>query len=217
MIDLAVTVKAKTRQDLRGSVNNKLRREGRVPAIVYGKEKEPLAVSVDSLELLKTLRDEGKNAIISLDVEGDSPRQVMFHEYQIEPLRNELYHADFYIVDMSTEVDVQVPIHVEGNAQGVQDGGILSQPLHELSLRAKPNEIPNEIQVDVSNLEVGDSFLVSDLKEAKNYEITEDESTTIVTILPPQTEEVVEPGETQDGDAEPEVINQKDDDEEEEE
>ncbi|KGX83853.1 50S ribosomal protein L25/general stress protein Ctc [Pontibacillus marinus] len=214
---MAVTVKAKTRQDLRGSVNNKLRREGRVPAIVYGKEKEPLAVSVDSLELLKTLRDEGKNAIISLDVEGDSPRQVMFHEYQIEPLRNELYHADFYIVDMSTEVDVQVPIHVEGNAQGVQDGGILSQPLHELSLRAKPNEIPNEIQVDVSNLEVGDSFLVSDLKEAKNYEITEDESTTIVTILPPQTEEVVEPGETQDGDAEPEVINQKDDDEEEEE
>ncbi len=216
MIDLAVTVKAKTRQDLRGSVNNKLRREGRVPAIVYGKEKEPLAVSVDSLELLKTLRDEGKNAIISLDVEGDSPRQVMFHEYQIEPLRNELYHADFYIVDMSTEVDVQVPIHVEGNAQGVQDGGILSQPLHELSLRAKPNEIPDEIQVDVSNLEIGDSFLVSDLKEAKNYEITEDESTTIVTILPPQTEEVVEPGETQDGDAEPEVINQKDDDEEEE-
>jgi len=213
---LAVTVKAKTRQDLRGSVNNKLRREGRVPAIVYGKEKEPLAVSVDSLELLKTLRDEGKNAIISLDVEGDSPRQVMFHEYQIEPLRNELYHADFYIVDMSTEVDVQVPIHVEGNAQGVQDGGILSQPLHELSLRAKPNEIPDEIQVDVSNLEIGDSFLVSDLKEAKNYEITEDESTTIVTILPPQTEEVVEPGETQDGDAEPEVINQKDDDEEEE-
>jgi len=213
---LAVTVNAKTRQDLRGSVNDKLRREGRVPAIVYGKNKEPLAVSVDSLELLKTLRDEGKNAIISLDVEGDSPRQVMFHEYQIEPLRNELYHADFYIVDMSTEVDVQVPIHVEGNAQGVQDGGILSQPLHELSLRAKPNEIPNEIQVDVSNLEVGDSFLVSDLKEANNYEITEDESTTIVTILPPQTEEVVEPGETQDGDAEPEVINQKDDDEEEE-
>ncbi|QHE50629.1 50S ribosomal protein L25/general stress protein Ctc [Pontibacillus sp. HMF3514] len=214
---MAVTVKAKTRQDLRGSVNNKLRREGRIPAVVYGKDKEPLAVSVDSLELLKTLRDEGKNAIISLDVEGDSPRQVMFHEYQIEPIRNELYHADFYIVDMSTEVDVQVPIHVEGTAQGVQDGGILSQPLHELSLRAKPNQIPDEIQVDVSNLEVGDSFLVSDLKEANNYEITEDESTAIVTILPPQTEEVVEPGETQDGDAEPEVINQKDDDEEEEE
>lgn len=214
MIDLAVTVKAKSRQDLRGSVNKQLRREGRVPAIVYGKDKESLPISVNSLELLKTLRDEGKNVIISLDIEGDSPRQVMFHEYQIEPLRDELYHADFYMVDMSSEVDVEVPIHIDGEAQGVKDGGILSQPLHEVSLRAKPNEIPDEITVDVSSLEVGDSFLVSDLKAGKNYEITEDESTAIVTILAPQTEEVVEPGETQDENAEPEVINQKDDAEE---
>ena len=215
MINMAVTVKAKTRQDLRGSVNNTIRREGDVPAIVYGKEKEPVPVSVNSLELLKTLRDSGKNAIISLDIEGKSSVQVMLHEYQIEPLRNELYHADFYIVDMSSEVDVEVPIHVEGQAQGVNDGGILSQPLHELALRAKPNEIPEYIEVDVSSLEVGDSFLVSDLKEGNNYEITEDETTAIVTILPPQTEEVTEPGETQDGDVEPEVINQKDDNEEE--
>ncbi len=213
---MAVTVKAKTRQDLRGSVNNTIRREGDVPAIVYGKAKDPVPVSVNSLELLKTLRDAGKNAIISLDIEGKSSVQVMLHEYQIEPLRNELYHADFYIVDMSSEVDVEVPVHVEGQAQGVNDGGILSQPLHELALRAKPNEIPEYIEVDVSSLEVGDSFLVSDLKEGKNYEITEDETAAIVTILPPQTEEVTEPGETQDGDVEPEVINQKDDDEEEE-
>jgi len=211
---MTVTVNAKTRQDLRGSVNKKLRREGDVPAIVYGKDKEPIPVSVNSLELLKTLRDEGKNVIISLDIEGNSSVQVMLHEYQIEPIRDELHHADFYIVDMSTEVDVEVPVHLEGEAQGVKDGGILSQPLHELALRAKPNEIPEEIKVDVSNLEVGDSFLVGALKEGKNYEITEDESTTIVTILPPRTEEVVEPGETQDGDVEPEVINQKDTEEE---
>lgn len=216
MIDLAVTVKAKTRQDLRGSVNNTLRSEGVVPAIVYGKAKDPIPVSVNSLELLKTLRDAGKNAIISLDIEGKSPVQVMLHDYQIEPLRNELYHADFYIVDMSSEVDVEVPVHIEGEAQGVKDGGILSQPLHEIALRAKPNEIPEYIEVDVSNLEVGDSFLISDLKEGKNYEITQDETSAIVTILAPQTEEVVEPGETQDGDVEPEVINQKNDDEEEE-
>lgn len=212
MINVAVTVKANTRNDFKRSTKNELRKSGLVPAVVYGKDKEPIAVSVNSLELLMTVRDEGKNAIISLDIEGKKPVDVMLHDYQIEPIRNELYHADFYMVDMSQEMDVEVAIHLEGDAQGVKDGGILSQPLHELAIRAKPNQIPEEITLDVSNLEVGDSLLVSDVKAGKNYEITQDETTTIVTILPPQTEEIVEPGETQDGDAEPEVINQKDDD-----
>ena len=211
MINVAVTVKANTREDFRRSATNELRNNGKVPAVVYGQNQEPISISVDSLELLKTLRDEGRNVIISLDVEGKSPIDVMLHEHQIEPIRDELYHADFFRIDMSSEVDVQVPIHVDGEPQGVKDGGILSQPLHELAVRAKPNDIPEEIKLDVTNLEVNDSLLVSDLKEGRNYEIMEDETTTIVTVLPPQTEEVVEPGEGQDVDAEPEVLNQKDD------
>ncbi|MFC0525652.1 50S ribosomal protein L25/general stress protein Ctc [Pontibacillus salicampi] len=204
---MAITVKANTRNDFRRSATNELRNNGQVPAIVYGQNQEPISISVDSLELLKTLRDEGKNVILALDIEGHKPIDVMLHDHQVEPIRDELYHADFFRIDMSSEVDVQVPIHLDGEAQGVKDGGILSQPLHELSVRAKPNEIPEHITLDVTNLEVNDSLLVSDLKEGRNYEITEDETTTIVTVLPPQTEEVVESGETQD--AEPEVINEK--------
>lgn len=215
VINVAVTVKANTREDFRRSATNELRKNGKVPAVVYGQNQDPVSISVDSLELLKTLRDEGRNVIISLDVEGKSPIDVMLHEHQIEPIRDELHHADFFRIDMSSEVDVQVPIHIDGDAVGVREGGILSQPLHELSIRAKPNEIPEEIKVDVSNLDVNDSLLVSDLKEGRNYEIMEDETTTIVTILPPQTEEEVEPDEGLDEQQEPEVLNQKGEDEEE--
>lgn len=208
-MNLAITLKAKPRNVNKRTVAKLLRSEGRVPAIVYGQSKEPIPISVDSVELLKTLRDEGRNVIISLDLEGQSPVNVMLQEHQMEPIRNTMVHADFYRIDLSSEVDVQVPIHLEGEAQGVKDGGILSQPLHELAVRAKPNEIPEMITIDVSPLEVNDSLLVSDLKDGRHYEIMEDESAAIVTILPPQTEAVVESGETQDGDVEPEVINQK--------
>lgn len=195
-MNMAVTLKAEARTDLRGSNTKLIRSTGSIPAVVYGQGNEPITISVDSMELLKTLRDEGKNAIISLNV-GASPVQVMLHDYQADPLKDELLHADFYIVNMSEAVDVDVPIHLDGDAQGVKDGGILQQPLHELSIRAKPGSIPEEIKIDVASLTVGDSITVGDLKGAASYEVMADENTTIVTILAPQTEAVTESGEQQ--------------------
>ncbi|ARI75456.1 50S ribosomal protein L25/general stress protein Ctc [Halobacillus mangrovi] len=209
---MANVLKAKQRQDLKQSVTRELRLEGSVPSVVYGKDKEPITVAVDSIELLKTVRDEGKNAIISLDIEGKDSVDVMLHEYQIDPLKDELIHADFYVVNMGQEMDVEVPIHLEGEAAGSKEGGVLQQPLYEIAVRAKPADIPEEILIDVSELNIGDSILVGDLKEAKGYEITEDEDTTIVSVTPP--EEMPEEPEIEDADAEPEVINEKSDDEE---
>ena len=208
---MAVKLKAERREDYQKSYTKQIRQEGRIPAVIYGNNKEPQTVSVNSIDLLKTVRDEGKNAIISLDVEGQSV-DVMLHEYQVEPIKDELIHADFYIVNMSQEMDVSVSIHLEGEAQGVKDGGVLQQPLYELAIRAKPADIPEEIKVDVSGLEIGDSIMVSDLKEGKNYEILEDENATIVTISVPDAEPVEETEE--DEDREPEVINEKSDEEE---
>ncbi|MGI8317329.1 50S ribosomal protein L25/general stress protein Ctc [Halobacillus mangrovi] len=209
---MANVLKAKQRQDLKQSVTRELRLEGSVPSVVYGKDKEPITVAVNSIELLKTVRDEGKNAIISLDIEGKDSVDVMLHEYQIDPLKDELIHADFYVVNMGQEMDVEVPIHLEGEAAGSKEGGVLQQPLYEIAVRAKPADIPEEILIDVSELNIGDSILVGDLKEARGYEITEDEDTTIVSVTPP--EEMPEEPETEDADAEPEVINEKSDDEE---
>ncbi len=212
MIELAVALQAKARHDLQTSTTKELRSTGDVPAIVYGYNVEPKTVSVNSMELLKTVRDEGKNAIISLKVDGES-FDVMLHDYQIDPIKDELVHADFYVVNMKEEMDVQVPISLEGEAKGANEGGVVQQPLYELAVRAKPNDIPEQISIDVSDLGVGDSILVSDLKEGKNYEILEDENTTIVSVLVPDEE----PPEEETTEEEPEVANEKSDSDDEEE
>lgn len=211
---MAVALTANKREDLKTSNTKALRTSGEVPAIIYGYQVTPQAISVNSIDLLKTVRDEGRNAIISLQIDGDSV-DVMLHEYQIDPIKDSLVHVDFYAVNMKEEREVQVPIVLEGEAVGVkQDNGVLQQPLYEISILAKPGDIPEQITVDVSELGVGDSILVSDVKAGSNYEIVEDGDTAVVSILVPNAEP--EPVEEQEEPAEPEVINQKssDDDEE---
>src|SRR5699024_4277680 len=126
---MAVTLKAAKREDLTESATKQIRLNGDVPSVVYGKDKESKAISVNRIELVKTVRDEGRNAIISLDIENEKPVDVMLHEYQMDPLKDELIHADFYIVNMAEEMDVSVSLTLDGEPAGVKDGGVLQQPL----------------------------------------------------------------------------------------
>lgn len=212
---MTITLKAKARNDHRRSATKKFRREGFVPAVVYGKDKETKSVAVNSIELVKTVRDEGRNAIISLDIENDEQIDVMLHDYQMDPIKDELLHADFYIVDMSEEMDVEVALRLEGEPQGATEGGILQQPLYALQVRAKPGDIPEEITVDVSSLAIGDSIAVSDLPKAQEYEILDDADATIATVLPP--EDAVEPADTSEEAQEPELVGADEKDKEHEE
>lgn len=213
---MAVKLKAERRDDLTKSHTNQLRKKGFIPSVVYGNDKEAITVAVENIELLKTLRDEGRNAVITLDIEQGQSVEVMLHEYQLDPLRDEVIHADFYVVDMSQEMDVTVSIQLEGEPAGVKDGGILQQPLYELQVRAIPANIPDQITINVADLEIGDAISVSDLDEAEGYEVTEDPDTTIVTITAPQAEEELEPSED-DEFVEPELVDQKGEQDDEEE
>ena len=204
---MAVKLNAQKREDLAKSATNEIRNSGRIPAVVYGKSKDPKTVSVDSVDLVKTVRDEGRNAIISLQVEGGSSVDVMLHDYQIDPIKNDLLHADFYIVNMSEEMDVEVSLRLDGEAKGEKEGGVLQQPFYEIQVRAKPNDIPEEIVVDVSELDVNDSLSISDLKVTGSYEFLDDPDTTIASVVPPTTEEDLETD--TDENAEPEVIKEK--------
>ncbi|MFC3040982.1 50S ribosomal protein L25/general stress protein Ctc [Virgibacillus xinjiangensis] len=206
---MAATLKATKRENLTKSATKQIRETGGVPAVLYGKEQEPTSISVESIDLVKTVRDEGRNAVISLDVQGGESVDVMLHDYQMDPLKDELIHADFYAVNMSQEMDVSVPLRLEGEAIGSRDGGVLQQPLYELQVRAKPGSIPEEIVVDVTSLEVGDSLAVSDLPKADSYEITEEPDTTIVTITAPDTVEDAE--EAPDENAEPDLVDAESD------
>lgn len=205
---MAVKLRAQRRDDLAKSSTNQLRRDGFVPSVIYGNDKEAIAVSVENIELLKTLRDEGRNAVITLEVDQGEAVEVMLHEYQMDPLRGELIHADFYVVDMKQEMDVTVSIQLEGEPAGVREGGILQQPLYELQVRAIPANIPDVVTINVADLAIGDAISVADLEKVEGYEVTEDPDTTIVTVTAPQAEEDLEPSEDE-GFVEPELVDQK--------
>lgn len=205
------TLKAVKRDDHRLSVTKQLRKEGLVPGVVYGKKYGNESVAINGVELLKLLREEGRNAIISLEIGEEKPVEVMLHDHQMDAIRNELLHVDFFAVDMDEEIDVEVPIAIVGDPVGARDGGILQQPVFELVVRAKPNKIPDEITVDVSSLEIGDVITVADLKTTDEYSIFEDEDTTIATVLPPESEDVEE--REVDLDAEPELIGAEEEEE----
>src|SRR5690625_1307332 len=117
---MAVKLKANQRTDHKRSATKALRQAGQIPAVVYGKEKDSISVSVDSMDLIRTIRDEGRYAIISLDIEDASKVDVMLHEYQMHPVKDEITHADFYMIDMKEEMDVEVPLVLEGEAAGAR-------------------------------------------------------------------------------------------------
>ncbi len=203
---MGTKLKALTRDDHKGSATKQLRKSGSVPAVVYGKGNESQSISVNGLELLKTVRDEGRNAIITLDIENGKSVEVMLHDYQMDPVRSELVHVDFFAVDMSAELEVSVQIKIEGEAKGSKEGGVLQQPVFELQVRAKPDQIPEEIVINVTDLNVGDIITVGDLAAGADYTFADDTDTPIVIILAPasEEEEVVVPGSI-----EPEVIGEK--------
>jgi large subunit ribosomal protein L25 len=190
------TIQAMNRTEFTNSAKRKIRESGQIPAIIYGKAIESKPVAIDSIELMKTLREEGKNTIIKLSVDGSS-HAVMLYEMQTDPLKNQIVHADFCVVDMQSEIEVEVPIHLIGEAQGVKDGGVLQQPLHQVTISAKPGKIPQIIEADISSLGVNETILIKDIPSNADYSFVQDEETVIASILPPQQEKEIDSGEEQ--------------------
>lgn len=213
---MAAKLKATQRNDLKGSATKQLRHEGKIPSIVYSKGAEAKTIAVDNMELLKTVRDEGRNAVIALEIEKGDTLDVMLHEYQVDPVKGDVIHADFYEFDAAAEMDVLVTLHLVGEAKGSIEGGILQQPFYELEVRAKPKDIPEDITVDVSELEIGDSISISDLPASDKYEFLDDAEAAVAIVLPPEAEEE-EVDIDEEISLEPEVIGEEDDEEEEEE
>lgn len=155
---------AEVRKDFRKAALKNLRNNGRIPAVVYGRQEETKEISVNRSDLLKLLRENGRNALISLDVNGEVNNAVL-SDYQVDSITQEVLHVDFLLVDMATEIQAKVPITLVGNAKGVQIGGVLQQLLYEVTITSKPRDIPEYIEVDVSGLGIGDVVKVADLRD----------------------------------------------------
>ncbi|MGR0121917.1 50S ribosomal protein L25/general stress protein Ctc [Bacillus halotolerans] len=201
------TLTAKERTGFTRSSLRDIRTSGHVPGIIYGKNTANKPVSLDSVELIKTLRDEGKNTVITLDVNGEK-HAVMVTELQTDPLKNEVTHADFQVVNMSEEIEVEVPIHLTGEAMGVKNGGVLQQPLYALTVKAKPKAIPQSIEADISGLDVNDVLTIEDLPAGGDYSYNHESDEVVASILPPQQQDAAETDAEETADAQPEGENE---------
>lgn len=191
-------LKVEERADSKKSTKRSIRKNGGFPAVVYGRNKESKNIAVNSGEFTKIIREAGRNGILTLSGTGENV-QVMLHELQMDSLKGDVIHADFVVVDMNAEVNVEVNVHLVGEAAGVKDGGVLQQSIHQLPITALPSDIPSSIDIDVSNLEVNGTVHVRDIATGGKYTINRDSEDVIASILPPKVEDTVDEGETQSG------------------
>jgi large subunit ribosomal protein L25 len=180
-----------------------------IPISVYGGEGKTVAALAPLRELAAILRSEsGRNTIFTIDIDGVGASEVMFHERQIDPVRGRLIHADFTRLVKGQKIEVTVPLHLEGEPIGVrEEQGVLEQIIREIEIRCEPREIPDVINVDVSNLGVHDVLHISDIKVAEGIEILDSADTVIATVGIIREEPVAAPAVEAEGPAEPEVIS----------
>jgi large subunit ribosomal protein L25 len=195
---MSTVLQAKERKEFRHSALRKIRDNGNIPAIIYGAKVENKPVFVSSADLTKTIRTVGRNGVISLDVDG-SKFDVVLTDYQEDSFKKEILHVDFLAVDKSSKINVEVRLVLVGEAVGVKDGGVLQQSIHQLSITSTPDHIPQQIEVDISNLQVGETVLAGDIPSAGTFSINHEDEEVVASILPPRQEEEINAGEQQDG------------------
>lgn len=203
---MSVSLAVEKREVRPRSLRNKLRHEGKVPAIINGYQVESTPVAVSAAELEKILRDHGANTVITMDVDGKKVN-TLIKETQADTFTRNLTHVEFLSVNMSEETEVEAEILLVGESVGAKSGGVVAQNLYSVVVSATPDKLPERIEVDITDLAIGDALTVADLPKVDDYTIVTDGEEQIVAIMEPQAEEVAdeEVGEA----AQPEVIGEK--------
>jgi len=189
-----------------------LRRNGLVPAIVYGHKIEPTAIKLSERRLSRLLGLGGENVIIDLEIDEHEAEIVMLKELQIDPVSRRIIHADFMRVSLEEQVRTHIPITGVGTAQGVSEGGVQEFLLRELDIECQAGKMPESIEIDVSSLNIGDQIRVRDVELGEEMTVFDDLSTIIVTIATPTVLRVEGEEEVAIEEAEeigPEVIGEK--------
>ena len=182
-----------------------LREQGIVPGVLYGRDRETVSVKAEATEVEDVL---GGNAIIDLTLNDGSTQPVMVKEVQRDVITRDLLHIDLYQIALDEVITVDVPVEVVGQAEGEREGGLLNQILREVEIECLPTDIPENIEVDVTELDIGDSVDVSDLDVGEDIEVKVDDSETVATVvLPDELDEEEE--EEEEELEEPEVIGEE--------
>lgn len=203
---MSVSLTVEKREVRPRSLRNKLRHEGKVPAIINGYQVESTPVAVSAAELEKILRDHGANTVITMDVDGKKVN-TLIKETQADTFTRTLTHVEFLSVNMSEETEVEAEILLVGESVGAKSGGVVAQNLYSVVVSATPDKLPERIEVDITDLAIGDALTVADLPKVDDYTIVTDGEEQIVAIMEPQAEEVAD--EEASEAAQPEVIGEK--------
>jgi large subunit ribosomal protein L25 len=182
-----LALSALDRPERKTSAARRLRKEGKIPAIIYG-HNDPIAVSLDAREFGNAFKVISESQIIQLHV-GDKTYDVLIKDYQEDILTGRIEHLDFFEIEAGVSLRTHISIHLEGNPVGTKEGGVLNQPLHEVEIECLPKDIPDAYQVDVSGLDIGDSVHVSDLPEIEGVTVLSNEETVIALVTMPRMEE----------------------------
>jgi large subunit ribosomal protein L25 len=211
-----IVVSAKGRADRGKNAARRLRRSGMIPAVIYGGKGDNLAVVVDPKSIQKVLRSEaGRNTILKLDIAGQGAANAILKSWQVDPVKETFLHADFYRIAMDVAIRVTVPIHAVGEARGVKvDGGILESVVRAIQVECLPGDIPERIDVDVTDLGINQSLRVSDLQVPAKVKVLDAPDQVVVHVVSVKEEAAptaaaaapVAEGEAAAPAAEPEVI-----------
>lgn len=170
--------------------SRRIRRQGLVPAVVYGPDLDnAIPVSVDSHDLTVALHTEaGTNAIINLEIEGGDTVTTMARVIERHPFRNEYRHVDFLTIDLTQKTHAEVALHFEGTPVGVEEGGVFSPRRTHVLIEVLPTEIPAYIELDVTEVEIGDSLRVEDLPDIEGIEYLEESDAVVMSVTVPEAE-----------------------------
>jgi large subunit ribosomal protein L25 len=188
-----VELKAKMRDGIGKEGARRTRGGGFIPAVLYGEGERPLSIAVNSKEFYPVIRTKARgNVILDLAIEGADPGsfKAIIREIQYHPIRRDIIHVDFQHISMTKEIIVKVPIAVIGESVGVKShGGIIEHLLREIEVQCLPTSIPDQVTVDVSDLDIGDSLQVKHLK-IEGMKLVTDADASVITVVAPTVEEV---------------------------
>ncbi len=205
----ALTVGAETREEFGKNAARRLRRSGRIPAVVYGDQGPAIPLAIEPRKILQILESEaGHNSIFTLEIKGKAPARVMLRDWMLDPVDGELLHVDLVRVARDTKLRLKVPIHVTGEAKGVKvQGGIFEFMLREVELECLPDDIPEHVTVDVTELTIGKNLRVSDLPLGPRVKVLTDPARVVAHVVALKAEEEKPAAEVAEAaPAEPEVI-----------
>lgn len=194
--DLAV----ERRQGRGKNFARQIRREGKVPAVLYGKDAEPIVLSVQTRDLVSVLHgQESHNMLLNMKVAGEETGELlsMPKDIQFDPVDGHIVHVDFQQIHLNQTIRTEIPVHLSGTAQGVKEGGILEHILREIEIECLPMDIPEYVEIDISAMTIGDSVHVSDLDIMQNdkIEVLIESDRSVATVVAPRLEEEEEAAE----------------------